>query len=68
MDMVLTNAWAFCGIALGLVILMLIPILFEAWRIVCNARMIADRVALLTDIRGWVELFSGFRSGRRKRS
>ncbi|MFC1478166.1 hypothetical protein ACFL57_01745 [Candidatus Margulisiibacteriota bacterium] len=63
-----SNAWLIFGLALSLLVLCLIPIIFECWKTLRDIRVIVDRVEMLTDIRGWYDFFNRFqRKSRREK-
>ncbi len=51
--------------ALTVLALSLLPIIYQTYHIVLNARRISDRIELLSDVRGWVDLARKFTSAFR---
>ena len=50
--------------ALAVLALSLLPIIYQVYHIVVNARRISDRVEMLSDVQGWVSFFKGLFRGR----
>jgi len=63
MEFILNHAGSILLLIVGLLILALVPIVVEIWRTVRDVRLVADRVAMLTDISGWFSFFKKFRKG-----
>ncbi|MFH1428387.1 MAG: hypothetical protein ABIH39_01465 [Candidatus Margulisiibacteriota bacterium] len=61
-----SNAWMIFGLALSLLVLCIVPIIIEIWKTMRDIRLIADRVEMLTDIRGWLDFFKRFQRKSRK--
>lgn len=70
MSVIVNHAWYIFGLALSLLVLCLVPIVIELLRIVRDFRMVADRIEMLTDIRGWLSFAQRFKRkghGERRR-
>jgi len=61
MSVFVNHAWYIFGLALSLLVLCFVPIIIELLRIVRDFRMVADRIEMLTDIRGWLSFVQRFK-------
>ena len=66
---ILNHAWSIFGLVLSILVLCFVPIIIELLRIVRDFRNVADRIDMLTDIRGWLSFAQRFKrkSNRRDR-
>ena len=61
MSVIVNHAWYIFGLALSLLVLCLVPIIIELLRIVRDFRLVADRIEMLTDLRGWLSFAQRFK-------
>ena len=67
LDLLLDNAGSVLILVFSLLLLCLIPIIWEIWKMMRDIRLVTDRIEMLTDVRGWLSFIHKFRRQDRKR-